>query len=73
MHAFGEGSVVFPEEPIVRIEAPLGEAQLVEAALLNILNFQTLIATKASRVVLAAGGRPVVEFGLRGRRGWTAP
>lgn len=69
MHAFGEGSVVFPEEPIVRIEAPLGEAQLVEAALLNILNFQTLIATKASRVMLAAGGRPVVEFGLRRAQG----
>ncbi len=69
LYAFAEGSIVFPEEPIARVEAPLGEAQFVEAALLNILNFQTLIATKASRVVLAAGGRPVVEFGLRRAQG----
>lgn len=69
LYAFDEGSVVFPEEPIARIEAPLGEAQLVESVLLNILNFQTLIATKAARICRAAGGRPVVEFGLRRAQG----
>lgn len=69
LYAFEEGSVVFPEEPIARIEAPLGEAQLVESVLLNILNFQTLIATKAARICQAAGGRPVVEFGLRRAQG----
>jgi len=69
VYSFREGSIIFPEEPLLRVEAPLGQAQLVETALLNIINFQTLIATKASRVCYAAAGRPVVEFGLRRAQG----
>jgi nicotinate phosphoribosyltransferase len=65
-----EGTVVFRNEPLVTVEGPLAEAQLVETALLNIINFQTLIATKAARVVLAAGDEgTVVEFGLRRAHG----
>jgi nicotinate phosphoribosyltransferase len=64
-----EGSVVFPHEPILRITGPLPQAQLVETALLNIVNFQTLIATKAARICLAARGEPVLEFGLRRAHG----
>jgi nicotinate phosphoribosyltransferase len=60
-----EGEVVFGNEPILRIEAPLIEAQLIETALLNIVNYQTLIATKASRIKQAAGDQPVLEFGTR--------
>lgn len=67
--AIAEGRPVFAHEPLLRIEAPLIEAQLVETALLNILNFQTLIATKAARVVEAAGNDPVLEFGLRRAQG----
>ncbi len=69
VYAFPEGSIIFPEEPLVRIEAPLGQAQLVETAILNIINFQTLIATKAARICHAAGDRPVIEFGLRRAHG----
>ncbi|WP_134683111.1 nicotinate phosphoribosyltransferase [Brevibacillus migulae] len=60
-----EGEMVFANEPILRIEAPLAEAQLIETAILNIINFQTLIATKASRVKQVAGDAPVMEFGTR--------
>ncbi len=63
--AMPEGTVAFPCEPLVRITAPIIEAQLVETFLLNTINLQTTIATKASRVVQAASGKPVVEFGLR--------
>ncbi|WP_079547229.1 nicotinate phosphoribosyltransferase [Christensenella massiliensis] len=69
IYAMPEGTVVFPMEPLVRVSAPISEAQLVETALLNIVNHQTLIATKASRVVYAAQGDPVLEFGLRRAQG----
>ena len=64
-----EGEVVFPGEPIMVVKAPLIEAQLIETTLLNIVSHQTLIATKASRIVLAAGAKTVVEFGLRRAQG----
>ncbi|MEF9987965.1 MAG: nicotinate phosphoribosyltransferase [Christensenella sp.] len=69
IYAIPEGTVVFPMEPLVRVRAPISEAQLVETALLNIVNHQTLIATKASRVVYAAQGNSVLEFGLRRAQG----
>ncbi len=69
MVALPEGSIVFPNEPILRVQAPILEAQLIETALLNIINHQTLIATKASRVCLAAKGDEVLEFGLRRAQG----
>src|SRR4029434_128136 len=64
-----EGTVVFPNEPLLRIQGPLIQCQLVETALLNTLSFQTLIATKAARVCLAAKSAPVIEFGLRRAQG----
>lgn len=64
-----EGTVVFPHEPLLRIRGPILQAQLVESALLNIVNFQTLIATRAARVVSAAGDDPVLEFGMRRAQG----
>jgi len=67
--AVPEGSVVFPNEPLIRVTAPIIEAQLVETFLLNTVNLQTMIATKASRVVHAAKGKPVIEFGLRREHG----
>jgi len=67
--AMPEGTVVFPGEPIVRVCAPIIEAQLIETTLLNIMNHQTLIATKASRVAHAAMGDSVLEFGLRRAQG----
>jgi len=67
--AVREGTVVFPYEPIVRVKAPIFEAQLLETALLNIINHQTLIATKASKVKYAAGDAEVMEFGLRRAQG----
>ncbi len=69
IYAVPEGTVVFPMEPLVKVIAPIMEAQLVETALLNIINHQSLIATKASRVVYAAKGEPVMEFGLRRAQG----
>ena len=67
--AMGEGTVFFADEPILRVEAPIGEAQFVESRLLNLLNFSTLIATKAARCVLAAPGKLLVDFGLRRAHG----
>lgn len=65
VHAIPEGTVVFPHEPLVRVRGPILQGQLLETALLNIINFQTLIATKAARVCRATRGEPVLEFGLR--------
>ncbi|MDO9556098.1 MAG: nicotinate phosphoribosyltransferase [Coriobacteriia bacterium] len=67
--AIPEGTVVFPGEPLLRVIGPIAQCQLVETPLLNIVNFSTLIATKAARVCLAAEGDPVVEFGLRRAQG----
>jgi nicotinate phosphoribosyltransferase len=67
--AVPEGALVFPHEPIVRVRGPILQAQIVETALLTLINFQTLVATKASRVVQAASGAPVLEFGLRRAQG----
>jgi len=67
--AMPEGSIAFPLEPIIRVTAPIMEAQLIETFLLNKLNFSTLIATKASRIVHAARGRSIAEFGLRRAQG----
>lgn len=67
--AMPEGTVVFPHEPMIRVRGPIIECQLLETPLLNIMNFQTLIATKAARVCQAARGEPVLEFGLRRAQG----
>ncbi len=69
IYAMKEGTVVFPNEPLLRVKAPIMQAQLIETALLNIINHQTLIATKASRVCIAAGNDSVLEFGLRRAQG----
>ncbi len=69
IYAIPEGTVVFPKEPLVKVIAPIMEAQLVETAILNIINHQSLIATKASRVCYAAKGDGVMEFGLRRAQG----
>ena len=69
VHALPEGTVFFPDEPILRVTAPLPQAQLVETRLINLLHFQTLIASKAVRVVLAAPGKELVDFGLRRAHG----
>lgn len=70
--AVPEGTVVFPNEPLIRVTAPIIEAQLIETFILNTVNLQTTIATKASRVVNAAQGRPIIEFGLRREHGTDA-
>ena len=67
--AVAEGTPFFPYEPLIRVTAPLAEAQLLETALLAIVNFQTSIASKAARIVGASGGRPVMEFGARRAHG----
>jgi nicotinate phosphoribosyltransferase len=69
IEAIPEGTLVFPHEPLLRIKGPIIQGQLLETALLNIVNFQTLIATKAARVCYAAEGEPVLEFGLRRAQG----
>lgn len=69
IYAIPEGTVIFPREPMVKVIAPIMEAQLVETAILNIMNHQSLIATKAARVCHAAKGDPIMEFGLRRAQG----
>ncbi len=69
VHAISEGTVCFPNEPLIRITAPLPMAQLVETRLINILHFQTMIASKAARMVLAAPGKILSDFGLRTAHG----
>jgi nicotinate phosphoribosyltransferase len=69
VHAMPEGTVFFPNEPILRVTAPLPQAQLVETRLINILHFQSLIASKAARMMLAAPGKLLVDFGLRRAHG----
>jgi nicotinate phosphoribosyltransferase len=67
--AVPEGTVAFPNEPLIRVTAPIIEAQIIETFLLNTINLQTMIATKASRVVHAAEGKSIIEFGLRREQG----
>lgn len=69
IHAVPEGTVVFPNEPLVRVTASIMQAQLVETALLNIINHQSLIATKAARIKWSAQGDKIMEFGLRRAQG----
>ncbi|MBI2312252.1 MAG: nicotinate phosphoribosyltransferase [Betaproteobacteria bacterium] len=69
VHAIPEGTVVFPNEPILRVTAPLPQAQLVETRLINLLHFSTLVASKAARSVLAAPAKLLVDFGLRRAHG----
>ncbi|HEY4674937.1 MAG TPA: nicotinate phosphoribosyltransferase [Candidatus Bathyarchaeia archaeon] len=70
--AVPEGTMVFPNEPMIRVTAPIIEAQLIETFVLNAVNLQTTIATKASRVVNVAMGKPIIEFGLRREHGTDA-
>lgn len=72
VHAMPEGTVFFPHEPVLRITAPMPEAQFVESRLINLLQYQTLIATKAARSVLIAPGKLLVDFGLRRAHGGEA-
>jgi nicotinate phosphoribosyltransferase len=67
--AMPEGTVFFPDEPIFRVTAPLPEAQFVETRLVNLLHLQTVVASKAARMVLAASGRPLIDYGLRRAHG----
>jgi nicotinate phosphoribosyltransferase len=67
--AIAEGTIFFPHEPILRVAAPLPQAQLVESRVMNLLNFQTMVASKAARSVLVAGGKPLIDFGLRRAHG----
>ena len=67
--AIPEGTIVFPHEPLVQIRGPIIQGQILETILLNLINFQTLIATKAARICIATRGEPVLEFGLRRAQG----
>jgi nicotinate phosphoribosyltransferase len=69
VHAMAEGTAFFPHEPILRITAPLPQAQLIESRLINILHYQSMIASKAARMVLAAGNKSLADFGLRSAHG----
>ena len=69
VHAMPEGTIFFPGEPILRVTAPIPQAQLIESRVINLLNFQTIVASKAARCVLAAPGRLLVDFGLRRAHG----
>ncbi|MDD4933599.1 MAG: nicotinate phosphoribosyltransferase, partial [Methylacidiphilaceae bacterium] len=69
VHAMPEGTVCFPEEPILRVTAPIPQAQLFESRIMNLIHFQTMIASKAARSVLVAPGRELVDFGLRRAHG----
>jgi nicotinate phosphoribosyltransferase len=69
VHAIAEGTVCFPNEPLIRVTAPLPVAQLIETRLINILHFQTMVASKAARMVLAAPGKILSDFGLRTAHG----
>ena len=69
VHAMPEGTVFFADEPLLRVTAPLPQAQLVESRLLNLLHFETLVASKAARCTLAAAGRVLVDFGMRRAHG----
>ncbi len=67
--AVPEGSAVFPHEPLLRLTGPIAQCQILETPLLTLLNFQSLVATKAARLCRAAAGRPVIDFGLRRAQG----
>jgi len=72
IYAMDEGQIVFPHEPLIRVKANIMEAQLIETAILNTINFQTLVATKSSRINFSAKNDPVMEFGLRRAQGRSA-
>jgi nicotinate phosphoribosyltransferase len=69
IHAMPEGTLFFPEEPILRVTAPIAEGQLLETRAINLLQFQSLIASKAARMILAAPGKSLIDFGLRRAHG----
>ncbi|MCK7546790.1 nicotinate phosphoribosyltransferase [Marinobacter koreensis] len=69
LHAVPEGTPLFPQEPLLEIEAPIAEAQILESLIMNYVHLESVLATKAVRLALAADGRPVVDFGLRRMHG----
>lgn len=69
VHAMPEGTIFFPDEPILRVTAPMPQAQLIESRLMNLVHFESLVATKAARSVLVARGKKLVDFGLRRAHG----